>query len=457
MADSLTSISGLSSGIDSAALVEQIIKLERARTVDRLQAQVDANTKRKAALNEFQKALDELRTAANALKTGTGFASFAVTATGTDAAGRALLSATASGGAVPGSYQVKVLALAATQKLTASTGQASAGAALGLGGAFDIQKDGASVGSVTVEATDSLVQIRDRINALSATTKVQASIVSAKADGTDQRLVLSATQSGLAGAFTLASTSGTALADLGLATPLTQPAADASLEIDGVPVTRPTNAISDAVPGVTFTLSAADPAATATVVVERQATASRDAMKAFVDASNKLVSFVKAQDAKSPLAGDSLVRSVRGALANEVLEVGTGLPADLATFASVGISVQRDGTLKFDEKTFDAAYGGRFAELQATLTQRMGDMMAYVDSLAGPTTGLIDIRERSLDERNAKLGDRISAVEARLEKKRASLLAQYAKFEASLGRLQAIQSSLGTQLSGLANSNKSDG
>ena len=47
-------------------------------------------------------------------------------------------------------------------------------------------------------------------------TKVQASIVSAKADGSDQRLVLSATQPGLAGAFTLASTSGTALAGLGV-------------------------------------------------------------------------------------------------------------------------------------------------------------------------------------------------------------------------------------------------
>ena len=39
--------------------------------------------------------------------------------------------------------------------------------------------------------------------------------------------------------------------------------------IDGVPVTRPSNVVSDAVPGVTFTLSAADPDATATVVVTR--------------------------------------------------------------------------------------------------------------------------------------------------------------------------------------------
>jgi flagellar hook-associated protein 2 len=148
------------------------------------------------------------------------------------------------------------------------------------------------------------------------------------------------------------------------------------------------------------------------------------------------------------------VRSVRSGLASEVLASGTGLPTDLATFASTGLSVQKDGTLKLDEATFDAAYGSRLDELQATLAQRMGAMIDYVDSLAKPLTGLIDVRERSLDERNAKLGDRITAVEARLDKKRASLLAQYAKFEASLGRLQAIQSSLGTQLKGLTSSNE---
>jgi flagellar hook-associated protein 2 len=452
MADPLSSVSGLSSGIDYRALVDQIIKAER-RAADRMQLQIDANAKRKEALNAFQKALDELRTASDALRGGSAFGSFAVTATGADAAGRSLLSATAGAGAVPGSYQVKVLALAATQKTTASVGQASAGADLGYAGSFDLTRAGATVGSVSVLATDSLVEVRDKINALSATTKVQASIVSARADGSDQRLVLSATQGGLAGAFALSATGGTALADLGLAAPLQQGAADAQLEIDGVPVTRPTNSIGDAVPGVTFTLSAADPDATATVVVERQPAAAKDAAKAFVEKYNAVVAFMKAQGPASALSNEPLLRGMRVSLSGGVLAAGAGLPEDLATLGAVGISVNKDGTLKLDEAKWDAAYNGRFDELQATLADRMADVMAHVDTLAKPFSGLIDQRERALDERSGKLTDRITALDARLEKKRASLLAQYAKFEASLGRLQAIQSSLGTQLKGLTSSN----
>jgi flagellar capping protein FliD len=144
---------------------------------------------------------------------------------------------------------------------------------------------------------------------------------------------------------------------------------------------------------------------------------------------------------------------MRVSLSGGVLAAGAGLPEDLATLGAVGISVNKDGTLKLDEARWDAAYNGRFDELQATLADRMADVMAHVDTLAKPFSGLIDQRERALDERSGKLTDRITALDARLEKKRASLLAQYAKFEASLGRLQAIQSSLGTQLKGLTSSN----
>jgi flagellar capping protein FliD len=43
----------------------------------------------------------------------------------------------------------------------------------------------------------------------------------------------------------------------------------------------------------------------------------------------------------------------------------------------------------------------------------------------------------------------VSDIDSRLEKRRATLLAQYAKFEATLGRLKAIGDSLTSQLSGL--------
>jgi hypothetical protein len=60
----------------------------------------------------------------------------------------------------------------------------------------------------------------------------------------------------------------------------------------------------------------------------------------------------------------------------------------------------------------------------------------------------------SIDEQSARLADRIGDVDARLEKKRQNLLAQYAKFEAALGRMKAVGDSMSAQFTGLLNSNK---
>ena len=84
---------------------------------------------------------------------------------------------------------------------------------------------------------------------------------------------------------------------------------------------------------------------------------------------------------------------------------------------------------------------------------RMGALQTYGDSMTKSLTGAIDVRSQALDDTNARLSARINDVDARLDKKRTSLLAQYAKFEASLGRLQSLQSSMTAQFTGLNKSN----
>jgi flagellar hook-associated protein 2 len=449
MPEPLSSVTGIASGIDSKALVEQILKLER-RPADRLQATVDANTKRAEALNQFQTALAALKTAADGITNGSTFDGQSVSVAGVAANGRALFAASGGPRSVPGTYQVKVLALASSQKLTASAGQPSASAKLELTGAFDLRRpDGTVLGSVDV-AGKSLAEIRDAINALPAGAKVRASIVSARADGTDQRLVIGSTQSGERGRFGLVATAGDPLAALGLAEPVAQPGEDARIEVDGIPVTRPSNTLTDVIDGVTLNLTTADPAATASVTVDRVKATSRDAMTAFVDAYNKVQEFIRGQSvAGGALAKESLLRTARGSLGNIVLAKGDGLPPSLATFGSVGLSLTKDGTLQFDAARFDAAYDEQWGDLKATLKNRVGAMADHVQSLAGVAIGSIDRRESALAEQNGRLTDRIADIDSRLEKKRAAMLMQYAKFEASLGRINAIGGTVTAQLAGL--------
>jgi flagellar hook-associated protein 2 len=122
---------------------------------------------------------------------------------------------------------------------------------------------------------------------------------------------------------------------------------------------------------------------------------------------------------------------------------------DLTTLASLGMSVQKDGTLKLDRARFTAVAGARLENVQALLGDRMGALRKYADSLARASTGVIDQRELALASVNGRYTTRITAIDARLDARRAALLAQYSKFEASLGRLKTIGDSLSSQLAGL--------
>jgi flagellar hook-associated protein 2 len=473
MADPLSTFTGLSSGMDWRSLVDQMMQLER-RPADRLQDKITANTKRKDALGQFQTLVQAMKDAAARLSStptstsgSSPFESFVVSTSGQAANGRNVLVGTAGAGASSGAYAVKVTALAAAQKWTGAA-NVPAAQTLPAGATLTLTKTDASAssfGPITVGADWTLARLRDEINAKNAgspASGVAASIVNVSA--TEQRLVLTSTVPGAANGFTLADdgTSGL-LATLGLdaaaraANPtLTQGASDAAFSIDGVAMTRTTNTVSDALTGVTLTLAAVGDG---TVSVDRQAGAATDALKGFVDAYNKVQAYVQTQgrDPKAALYNDPLLRTVRSSLGRMVVTSATpasqpggaaGVADDLTALSSLGVSLQKDGTLSFDASKFTAA-SSRLADVRALLTARMDELSTYADALAKPLTGQIDQREVGIELQNARMTARIDVIDARLEKRRASLVAQYAKFEASLGSLKALGEQMSAQFSGL--------
>ncbi|GLC25344.1 flagellar filament capping protein FliD [Roseisolibacter agri] len=458
MAESLTSIPGVSSGIDWSSVVDAIITAEK-RPATRLQATITANAKKKDALELFRQAMQSLQSAADGLRNGKALDAFSVSAVGADATGRGVLAATVGTGAVGGTYAVNVTSLAAAQKTVASTGWTGT-QTLASGGTLTIGGK-----PVTLVAGEKLSEVRDRINAETARTGVQASLLSMNADGSDQRLVLTGQKTGLVNAFAVADdTNGALVAALGIGGAPAVPASDATFTLDGgaTPITRPTNTITDAIPGVTMTLGAKG---TSTVTVERQPNAGATTMQAFVDAYNKVQAFVKGQSvAGSPLQNDPLLRSVRGQLATLVLTpaarvddsgVPTAVVDDMTSLGALGVSVQKDGTLTFDRAKFDAVYPSRMGDVRAVLSDRMSTAFHFADDITGTFTGEIDKREQGMQTQNATLQARIDEFDSRLAKKRTALLAKYARFEASLGTLKSLGEQMAAQFSGLNKSSDS--
>lgn len=391
----LSSISGLISGFNYRDLVDAIIAQARV-PADRWEAESAANTARTTALATYRGLLDKVRTAAKALSTGTAFDAMSST-TSVLAGTRAIASATADATATAGSYQIKVDQLAKAEKLAGTIGR---DAATALGAAAEFTVNGQAV---TVDTTDTLVTLQGKINALNSgatPTGVSATILTV-APG-DSRLILTSTKSGAAG-ITLADTVGTTLQTLGfqdglgaeLAGSVLVNGADAQFRIDDILLTRTSNVVTDAITGVTLTLTGDDVGAVTSIQVDRFVDAARTSMQQFVEAYNGLVAFLKTQGTASttstpPLYGQSLIRTARAQLPSLLLEAVGGAAADLATVGQAGLSLTRDGTLTLDATKFDAAFKDRQGDLRTLFTEQRtatGAGLAFVSSAQTSTAG----------------------------------------------------------------------
>ena len=100
------SFSGLGSGIDTASIVSQLMKLERA-PIDRIEADKKTLNTKKGVVQEINNLLGKLRDAAAEMYKPNALA--AKTATAADTS---ILSASASNAAAAGTYNVVVTSLA---------------------------------------------------------------------------------------------------------------------------------------------------------------------------------------------------------------------------------------------------------------------------------------------------------------------------------------------------------
>ncbi|HMS56601.1 MAG TPA: flagellar filament capping protein FliD [Fimbriimonadaceae bacterium] len=196
------SFGGVASGMDTESIVSRLIQLE-AIPLQRMQQQQQSLSTRMGALQQLRNRVVSLATAAGALNSASAFA--AIGASSSDTAGATV---SADAGAAAGIYQPAVSKLAQANKIS-SGAQAGTETELNLSGKFVVNGK-----TVTVETTDSLKTIAQKVNALNV--GVTASLI----DGGTNNAYLTFTSSstGAAGKIQIANMSGTVLEDLALTT-----------------------------------------------------------------------------------------------------------------------------------------------------------------------------------------------------------------------------------------------
>lgn len=439
---------GTASGIDTRALVDAIIASER-RPAQLLENTIATLNQRKSAWGAYRTVVSDIATAARALRSGSAFGARTATVAGTAASGRPILSASAGSASTPGIYSVEVQTLARSG--TGSTAaQASATAPILTGGATtaSFTLNGATI---TIDATsDSLEGLRDAINA-STTANASAYIVQT---GTGASLVLKARASGANG-LAFAETTGT-----GLLTTLGWTAdagADAALVVDGVPITRSSNSISDVIPGVTLSLQTAELGTTTQLTVARDQTTTKTAIEAFVTSYNKLLDFNRAQTptgaagaARPVLSSETALSSQAVNIARTLQETFVGGLATSQTLSQAGLEFGRDGKLTFSAAKYDALAASDEAGVQALFADRMDATATYIDSLTQSTSGNIAVRTQSIDRQVTRMTDRVASIDSRLANRRIALTRQFVAMEAALSRIRNQSAAVSGQLSTLA-------
>ena len=194
MAISTNLVSGLSSGFDWKSMIDQLMQVEHKK-VDLVGEQQTTYKNQLTEWQSFNTKLLALKTAAGALKDPEDFNLYTSSMASDSSTVKAsdLLSVSASSLASKGSYTIKIASLATAQKLS-SRSFTSTSDALGSSYAGDILINGVAV---SINSTDCLADVRDKINnANSGTTAsgVSASIISYGVN--DYRLLLTSDTTG---------------------------------------------------------------------------------------------------------------------------------------------------------------------------------------------------------------------------------------------------------------------
>lgn len=244
-----------------------------------------------------------------------------------------------------------------------------------------------------------------------------------------------------------------------------QSASDASIEIDGVPITRTTNNITDAIPGVTLNLTRTTSSAevlTLTRDLDSVRAKFEGLVTAYNDAMSDLGILTGPKNTEDPedvfsgsLANDSTVRGIR----NKIRALFTGASstpgAGVSTLRDLGISISREGKMELKADELTAAFEGKFDAMVLALsanTNNQSELGTANRGLAGDavksindmlkTDGVVMAQTNSANKQLDRYKKDLESLEKRME----SLLARYSRqfgvMDSIVGQANATRDSL---------------
>lgn len=418
---------GLASGLDTDSIIESLVTLQGA-SVTKIESKITTTKVKISSLGEIASKLKALQSAAGELAKS-GVRALAISSKNDS------FSASVQGAATAGRFDVEITGLATAAK--ARSAAFSSETAQVKGGQLHFDVDGSAY-DIAVDDGASLKDVAAAINDSDA--PVNAAVLF---DGEKAYLSVTRNSTGFAvgqppsSALQLSmTTTGSTGEELSLA--VTQTATNTVALVDGLRFERRGTSVAGAIPGVT--LEATKIGAKETVVVNDDTAGTHKKVQGLVDAYNAVAGILQGElnldadtDRGKTLAGDSTLRFLQQQLAATLVkENATG---GVRSLADLGLETGRDGKLALNTSKLDAAIARGGDDVDRVFSGAFKTAIDKVAKSFADDGGIIDARTDGLAAEKKRLEADVVSQQARIDKMKDRLIAQFSAMESIISKL----------------------
>ena len=258
-----------------------------------------------------------------------------------------------------------------------------------------------------------------------------------------------------------------------------QSAQDAYLTVDGISITSSSNTVTDAVPGVTLSLVAANgtyssstvSGTAASIRLATDTSLAKAKITAFVTAYNDAMTLMdEVTNPKSTLetygatlVGNSTIRSLRDTIRTFTIDDSSTTSGSLSALREIGIEIDTAGKLTLKETTLDSVLASSYSDVITMLTGDQEALSEYDTTtdagISGDLSrsifkmiasyGTVSVESRNASTRIIKYQDDLAALEERMKKLLERYTQQFATMDSIVGNTKSTQTGLTSSFDGL--------
>lgn len=462
---------GIGSGLDVESIVTQLVALEK-QPIKTLEAKAEVIQSKISTYGQIKSLTDDLNAAVRDLTLDRTWNTVKINSSNSSA-----VSASMTGSAAAGSYNISVQKLAQAQtsvstKFSASDTMGTAGVMrFAVGNPLNTTPGSVQTYDLNIAATDKLSNIVEKINGHADLSKtVVASIITdangqqqlmvrARATGTDSQFAVSFGSS-VDGSNALVPTAEGGLHRMAASAEgsveagfrITQEAQNAQIKLNGVDLESTSNTFADVIPGLSISVSAENSSSLLTLTQDKDAV--QASIQKFVDAYNALndmltqsTKYTEETKQAGVLQGDSSTVSLQNALRLLTQNVVGNVSGAFNRLSDAGIQMLQGGKLSVNSTKLATALNdmdslkSMFAAKAEGLEQGgiAVRFKSFTDQLLA-YEGTLNSKTDSLEKQLKLNASEVDKVEKRAETVEARLRKQYSALDVKMASLGSLSS-----------------